>query len=446
MAYPCSDFLMVAGIKDEFDSLSEAAGLAHIVTRRVQQYPKLTYYFVKWFRYNDKTSMIEFRLCEDVLTMSLGAFCDILGVGNIGKMTKMSIHPYELKSLFASLCSKDPREIHRGKISSILFPHIRYLRYYISGRVLARDNMSNVSDPDLAILAAALLGDNTYNIGALVARRLVANSGKGPHFGGIYATLILEHLGRTVCTDDTPFSLISFDLISMKRHEFVTRTSEFGNLVYIMRFGELTTHEICLPAPLLFNYTSRNGWSFTLIELDEFVIQQEFHNPMEEVIPEEEEPSPWEARWASVYAPEASSRPPPMGSLRTPAPDVDVSDASEIEDEGVVESRSDSSAGSQNALESEGTEPSHEYPWPSVADYTDDDETPSFFSGGAFEEDSNRVEEVTSAPLTHGRRQRAGATATDEAAGRKGKGATASRPAPKRPAPGPPAGARAGVV
>ena len=123
-------------------------------------------------------------------------------------------------------------------------------------------------------MAATLLGDNTYNIGALIARRLVANNGKGPYFGGIYATLILEHLERTVRADDTPFSFISFDLTAMKRHEFVTRTSEFGNLVYIMRFGELTTREIRLPTPLLFDYTSRNGWSFTAIELDEFVIQQ----------------------------------------------------------------------------------------------------------------------------------------------------------------------------
>ncbi|KAE8772173.1 l-ascorbate oxidase-like protein [Hordeum vulgare] len=223
------------------------------------------------------------------------------GVRNVCKATKMNVQPYELKSLSASLCSKEPREIHRGKISSILFPHITYFAYYIARGVLARDNTSNISAPDLAILAAALLGDNTYNIGALIARRLVANSGKGPHFGGIYATLILEHLKRTVCMDDTRFSFISFDLTAMKRHEFVTRTFEFGNLVYIMRFGKLTTREIRLPAPLLFDYASRNGLSFTSIELDEFVIEQQFHNSMEGVVPEEEEPSPWEASRASVY-------------------------------------------------------------------------------------------------------------------------------------------------
>ncbi|KAE8804493.1 hypothetical protein D1007_19531 [Hordeum vulgare] len=78
------------------------------------------------------------------------------------------------------------------------------------------------------------------------------------------------------------------------------------------------------------------------------------------------------------------AHPPPMlfetlqGSLRQPAPDVEVSDASEMEDEGAMESRSDSSAGSEDPLESEGTEPS------------------------AFEEDSNEAEEVTSPLLTRG--------------------------------------------
>ena len=53
------------------------------------------------------------------------------------------------------------------------------------------------------------------------------------------------------------------------------------------------------------------------------------------------------------------------------------------------------------------------------------------------------MEEVTGPLPSRGRRQGGGAAATDEAAGKKGKGATASRPASKRLAPGPPAGQRA---
>ena len=74
-----------------------------------------------------------------------------------------------------------------------------------------------------------------------------------------------------------------------------------------------------------------------------------------------------------------------QGSLRQPAPDVDVSDASEMEDEGAMEPRSDSSVGLEDPLESEGTEPSGEYPRHVVADWTDDDEEASFCSDAAFE-------------------------------------------------------------
>ncbi|KAE8787555.1 hypothetical protein D1007_38492 [Hordeum vulgare] len=162
--------------------------------------------------------------------------------------------------------------------------------------------------------------------------------------------------------------------------------------------------------------------------------------------------------WTWGMSPFNRPRPPPIVGVPPSARSRCGCDAPEIEDEGVIESRSDSSAGSENPLESEGTKSCGEYAWPSIADWTDDDEIPSFISGAAFEEDSDAsfisgaafeedfdgVEEVTSPPLTRGRRQRGGATTADKAAGRKGKGATTSRPAPKRPVPGPPAGQRAG--
>ncbi|KAI4972309.1 hypothetical protein ZWY2020_003234 [Hordeum vulgare] len=132
-----------------------------------------------------------------------------------------------------------------------------------------------------------------------------------------------------------------------------------------------------------------------------------------------------------------------QGSLPQPAPDVEASGASEMEDEDTMEPRSDSFTGTGDPLESEGTEPSGEYPRHALVDWTDDDEEASFCPDAAFEGDSDEVEEVTGPPPLRGRRQGGGATAADEAAGRKGKGATTSWPASKRPAPGPPAGQRA---
>src|SRR4051812_46346477 len=46
MSYACSEFLAAAGLQDEFNNLCAAAGLTHLMTHQVPQYPKLTYYFV----------------------------------------------------------------------------------------------------------------------------------------------------------------------------------------------------------------------------------------------------------------------------------------------------------------------------------------------------------------------------------------------------------------
>src|SRR3954467_2955693 len=126
----------------------------------------------------------------------------------------------------------DTRDIHRSKISSILFPHLRYFAYFIARGVFARDNTGNISAPDIAILATALSRRVDYNVGALISRRLAMNGNKGDLFGGIYATLILESLNGTPHPDDKPFTYLIFDLAAMKRHKFVTMTSEFGNLDY----------------------------------------------------------------------------------------------------------------------------------------------------------------------------------------------------------------------
>ncbi|KAE8814580.1 hypothetical protein D1007_08099 [Hordeum vulgare] len=131
-----------------------------------------------------------------------------------------------------------------------------------------------------------------------------------------------------------------------------------------------------------------------------------------------------------------------QGSLRPPAHDVEASGASEMGDEDAMEPRLDSSASTGDPLESEGTEPSREYPRHALEDWSDDDEEASFCSDAAFEEDSDEVE-VTGPLPSRGRRQGGYATPVDEAAWKKGKGATASRPASKRSASGPLTGQRA---
>src|SRR4051812_42595853 len=106
-------------------------------------------------------------------------------------------------------------------------------------------------------MANALSGKHGYHVGTLIARRLAANGNKGDLFVGIYATLLLQYLKGTPYPDDVAFPFISFDLAAMKRHKFVTLTSELDELDYILRFDGME-RQIRIPAPLLFDFSRRN--------------------------------------------------------------------------------------------------------------------------------------------------------------------------------------------
>src|SRR4051812_15609195 len=103
MAYPCPDFLTTTGMKDELNDLCAAAGLTHLVTHQVHQYPKVTYYFVNWFKFNDTTSTIEFRIYDEVMTMSLAEFCHVIGVQNAGRTDRMKKQPSRLMPILNSI-------------------------------------------------------------------------------------------------------------------------------------------------------------------------------------------------------------------------------------------------------------------------------------------------------------------------------------------------------
>ena len=72
--------------------------------------------------------------------------------------------------------------------------------------------------PDLSILRSAVLGDQSYNLGAIIARRLHLNRFNGDFFGGIYATRIANFLGITICEDDIVLPPAYLDYEAMVRH------------------------------------------------------------------------------------------------------------------------------------------------------------------------------------------------------------------------------------
>ena len=79
--------------------------------------------------------------------------------------------------------------------------------------------MGALSSPDLVVLCRALEGDNTYSLGAIVARRLHINKSKGKIHGGIFATRLAAHFEVEILPHDYP--KVYLDRAAMDHHHFL---------------------------------------------------------------------------------------------------------------------------------------------------------------------------------------------------------------------------------
>ncbi|KAK1695601.1 hypothetical protein QYE76_012298 [Lolium multiflorum] len=195
-----------------------------------------------------------------------------------GSCEKIRGLPQELLNLYKMICQGRSFSDDSGKISSIQLPAIRYFAYFITKCVLARKNASKLSIQDLAFLAAALQGDRTYNLGALIAYRLATNREKGGICGGLIASRLLAMHGVEPHHLDIQLSIEKLDIVSMIKHEFVSDLSNLSNLSYKITFYKKTWRTtkkierlVGLPAPVLFNLDSRKDWSVTEGELNAYI-------------------------------------------------------------------------------------------------------------------------------------------------------------------------------
>ena len=127
--------------------------------------------------------------------------------------------------------------------------------------------MSHVC-PRSHILRSAVSGDKSYNLGAIVARRLHLNRLNGDFFGGIYATRVANFLGIDVREDDIELPPAYLDFNAMVHHQFVERNE--SPLQCRLIFGRRRAVHIILPAPAFFDYQARGGYTITREEADEY--------------------------------------------------------------------------------------------------------------------------------------------------------------------------------
>ena len=184
----CDEFLRATGIHDDFYYLADNAGLTDFLHGQLDQYLILTNTFVQKFYFHARKSppSVEFHLYDEVREMSLCEFCALCKVPFEGSIEE----PYrkDVDGFIVMITVGETRKVSDARITSIHFPVLRYFAIFASRCLIGRGNCGNIIAPDIVILCHALFRDDTFSMGAIVAKRLNLNRTKGPILGGIFAS------------------------------------------------------------------------------------------------------------------------------------------------------------------------------------------------------------------------------------------------------------------
>lgn len=138
---------------------------------------------------------------------------------------------------------------------------MHYFALFLRKCLTARERGSILSAPDLAILRCVLHNDHTFNLGAIIARRLHLNRTKCKIHGGIYATRLASHFNVRICQRDYLLPRVYLVCQSMADHHFLDNTELPEPLRYNLVSSVDTGDIISLPAPTLFDSHARNEYT-----------------------------------------------------------------------------------------------------------------------------------------------------------------------------------------
>ena len=120
---------------------------------------------------------MSFKLYENAFTISLESFahhCKFPFWGSLDELPRA-----EYQSFLTSLCYSETRGVTQGRIRSIHFPAIHYFALFNGKCIVGKQDCSTLCAPDLSLIRTALTGDRSYNLGAIIARRLQHNTNSG---------------------------------------------------------------------------------------------------------------------------------------------------------------------------------------------------------------------------------------------------------------------------
>ena len=123
--------------------------------------------------------------------MSLHDFCAVCRIPFEGSLDEP--HRKDVDGFIDTIAVWESKKGSEARISSIHFPVLRYFALFASRCLIGHGNSGNFNVPDIIILLHALFGDNTFSMGAIIAKRLSLNCTKAPIFGGIYVARLAKY-------------------------------------------------------------------------------------------------------------------------------------------------------------------------------------------------------------------------------------------------------------
>ena len=145
---------------------------------------------------------VSFDLYAENHQIPLTEFCNICMIPSDGSLAEP--RPTEFEDFCRTLTVGDEWKVSAITAGGLHFPAVRYFALFITECLLAREKVGALSSPDLAVLCHTLEGDNTYSLGAIVARRLHLNKSQGKIQGGIFATRLAAHFEVEIRPHDYP--------------------------------------------------------------------------------------------------------------------------------------------------------------------------------------------------------------------------------------------------
>lgn len=126
---------------------------------------------------------------------------------------------------------------------------MHYFALFISCCLLPKSNPTNTSAPDMYVLHSALTNNRSFNLGAIIARRINANRTSSNIYCGFYATLVAEHLRipikHTIDHIVVGTNLLDFD--TMKHQHIIKNNVKAGDYSYNLVFDRVVAHLCLLP-------------------------------------------------------------------------------------------------------------------------------------------------------------------------------------------------------